>query len=46
MRELDEEEKKIRDSDRWYYKMFRTIAWGPTIHHDRVILIFVGISSR
>jgi len=45
MRELDEEEKKIRDSDRWYYKMFRTIAWGPTILMNGIIAIFARIFS-
>lgn len=31
MGELAGEDKEIRGKDRWYKKMFRGIAWGPTI---------------
>lgn len=24
-------EQEVKDADTWYYKMFRTIAWGPTL---------------
>ena len=39
-RSLDEREKAIRDSDRWYYKMFRSIAWGPTILINAILALF------
>ncbi|KAL6715956.1 hypothetical protein ACLMJK_006918 [Lecanora helva] len=38
---LDEKEQEIRDSDRWYYKMFRTIAWGPTILINGIIALLL-----
>lgn len=31
MEGLERKEKEIRDADTWYYKTFRSIAWGPTI---------------
>lgn len=29
--QLAQLEQEVKDKDTWYYKMFRTIAWGPTI---------------
>ena len=36
---LDELEKTIRASDRWWKKAFRTIAWGPTIVVNAIVIL-------
>ncbi|KAL2044409.1 hypothetical protein N7G274_003114 [Stereocaulon virgatum] len=32
-------EKETRDKDRWYYKAFRGIAWGPTILVNAILYL-------
>lgn len=42
MQGLADGEKQVRDADRWYYQMFRTIAWGPTILINLIISAIFG----
>ncbi|CAD6573393.1 MAG: hypothetical protein ASARMPREDX12_006008 [Alectoria sarmentosa] len=39
---LARKEKEIRDSDTWWKRAFRNIAWGPTIALNVIIALFWG----